>query len=153
MRNQSLRSPVRNLSIVCLLCLLAGHALAADAPPPPDVDAAAWLQAIYAAFTSKSWGVLAGLVLIAAVWPIRRFGPTFFKGRFAGVALAFVTALAATLGATLAVGAELTLGVVGTAISTAAAAAGVWEWLKDMFPGVSESAEKSSSSPAPTGAS
>lgn len=129
-----------------LLCLLGSVAYAAvdptGAPPAPDTDAAEWLKAIYAAVTSKAWGTVAGLALIGLVYPLRRFGPNVLKTPFGGLVLAFLISLAGTLGIALAAGAGVSLGLVFGALSTAATAAGVWEWLKAHIPGVESAAAK-----------
>ena len=137
-----LRSPFLLLATFLTLLVLTGRAWAADAPPAPDVDAAAWLKALYAAVTGKQWGILVGVVLIGVVYPLRRFGPDVFKTPFGGIALAFLVSLAGTLGITLAAGADFSLGLVVTALTTAATAAGVWEWLKSHLPSVKAAADK-----------
>jgi hypothetical protein len=144
--------PFRSLAplILFFLLLACGSALAAAAPPPPDQDAAEWLKALYAAFTSKAWGTVAGVVLIGLVYPLRRFGPAILKTPFGGLALAFVVSLAATLGAALAVGVSFSLALVASSLATAATAAGIWEWLKAHIPGVQEAAIKAGSTPTGT---
>jgi len=135
------------LFVALALLYLTGLALAADAPPPPDVDAAGWLKAIYMALTSKNWGLVVGLGLIALVYPLRRFGPEFIKSKTGGLLLAFGISLAATFGAALAAGAKPDIVMIITALTTAATAAGFWEWIKDHLPGAQAAADKVSSSP------
>jgi hypothetical protein len=136
--------PLLPILTVVFLLLLSRLAQAGDAPPSPDVDAAAWAKLVYAAFTSHSWGVLTGLVLIALVYPLRRFGPDVFKSSFGGLVLAFLVSLCATLGAALSVHVAPSLGLVASSLATAATAAGLWEWLKTHIPGVQAAADKSS---------
>lgn len=136
---------------VILLFLLTSTALAAPPEPPsPDTDVAAWAKLLYEALTSKSWSVLVGLVLIGLVYPIRRFGPDLFKTAFGGLVIAFAVSLSGTLGAALAVHVELSWALVATSLSTAAAAAGVWEWLKAHIPGMQTLANKSTNTPSVT---
>lgn len=130
------------------LALMTGAALAATDIPTPDADAAGWLKLLYVAITSKAWGVVAGLVLVALVYPLRRFGPTVLKTPFGGLVLAFMIALAGTMGVALAAGATLTLSLAASALATAASAAGIWEWLKAHIPGVQVAADKASTEAA-----
>jgi hypothetical protein len=134
------RFPLATLFLLCL----AGSALAATAPPPPDQNASAWLQALYVAVTSKQWGVLAGVGLIGIVYPLRVFGPDVFKTAFGGLVLAFAISLAGTLGAALAVGVTISWMLVASALATAATAAGLWEWIKAHIPGGATAAAASS---------
>lgn len=121
---------------MAVLFLLAARAIAAaDPPPAPDVDASAWIRALYDAVVGKQWGVVAGVVLIGIVYPLRLWGPRIFKTQFGGLVLAMLVSLAGTMGITLAVGAPVTLSVVISALSTAATAAGLWEWIKAHVPG------------------
>jgi len=129
-------------SFLTLLVLTRNAWAAADAPPAPDVDAAGWLKALYAAVTGKQWGIVVGVVLIGVVYPLRRFGPEVLKTPFGGLVLAFLMSLAGTLGIALAAGAGVSLGLVVTALTTAATAAGVWEWLKAHIPGMESAAQK-----------
>lgn len=124
------------------------HAAAA-APPPPDVDAAAWAQALYGAITQKHWGIVAGIVLIGIVYPIRRFGPDVLKTPLGGLVLAFAVSFAGTLGITLAAGVAFSWALAVGAITTAATAAGVWEWIKAHIPGAQAVADKSSTTTSP----
>lgn len=129
------------LSVLLLILGFASIALASDGPPPPAPDVAEWLKALYAAVTSKSWGIVAGLAMTPLVYALRRFGPSVLKSTFGGIVLAFLIALAGTLGAATAAGATWSLGLVAGALATAATAAGVWEWLKDLIPGVEDAAK------------
>jgi len=144
------RSRLPWLAIAIFLYLTA-TAFAAGATPPPDQDAPAWLQALYAALTSKNWGLVVGLALIAVVYPLRRFGPLYFKSQTGGLILAFAISLAGTFGAALAVGAKPDLVFVVTALTTAATAAGVWEWLKAHLPGAQAAADKATKPVQPPG--
>ncbi len=136
--------PLLPILTMLLLASMWRLALAADAPSPPDVDAAGWAKLVYAAFTSHSWSVLAGLVLIALVYPLRRFGPDVFKSSFGGLVLAFLVSICATFGAALAVNVPVSLSLVASSLATAATAAGLWEWLKAHVPGFQAAADKSS---------
>lgn len=126
------------------LVLMTGAALAATDIPAPDTDAAGWIKALYTAITSKAWGVVAGLALVGVVYPLRRFGPDVLKTPFGGLVLAFLIALAGTMGVALAAGAPLSLSLAASALATAATAAGVWEWIKAHIPGVQAAADKAS---------
>lgn len=125
------------------LVILPTVSWAADTIPPPDVDAAAWAKLLYAAVTSHSWGVVTGLVLIAIVYPLRRFGPSLFKSKLGGLVLAFFVSLCATLGVAFAAGARVDFALIVGALTTAATAAGLWEWLKAHVPGVEGAAAAS----------
>lgn len=134
------------------LMSLSATAFAAADPPSPDVDAAAWIKALYEAVTSKEWSVVVGFVLIGLVYVARRWllgWIAWFKTPFGGLVLAFGMSLAGTLGVALAAGATPTLGLVASALSTAAAAAGIWEWLKAHIPGMQAAADKAVEAPRP----
>lgn len=130
----------RILFVALVVLYLTATAFAGADPPPPAFDAPAWLQAIYTALTSKNWGLVAGLGLIALVYPLRMFGPNVVKTKWGGLILAFVTSLAGTFGAAFAAGAKPNAVMIITALTTAATAAGLWEWLKTHFPGVQTAA-------------
>lgn len=132
----------KTLIAATTLTYLCGVALAAADPPPPDVDAAVWIKAIYTAVTSKNWGLVVGLALIALVFPMRKYGPAIFKSKLGGLLLAFATSLAGTLGAAFAAGAKPDLPLVVTALTTAATAAGLWAWIKDHLPGAQAASDK-----------
>lgn len=125
---------------VVVILYLTASAFAGTDPPPPAFDAPAFLKAVYTAVTSKNWGLVAGLGLIALVYPLRMFGPKFVKTQWGGLALAFATSLAGTFGAAFAAGAKPDLAMVVTALTTSATAAGLWEWLKAHLPGVQTAA-------------
>ena len=131
-----------SLLIPIMLCAWAVSAVAADAPPPPAFDAPSWLQAVYTAVTSKNWGLVVGLGLIGLVYPLRLYGPSILKTKFGGLALAFVVSLAGTFGVALLAGARPDFAMVITALTTAATAAGVWEWIKTHLPGAQAVADK-----------
>jgi hypothetical protein len=128
--------------ILLLMCTWSATAAAAGPVPPPDVDAAAWLQAIYVAVTSKNWGLVVGIALIGLVYPLRLWGPAVFKSKLGGLMLAFLVSLAGTFGAALAAGAHPNFAMVVTALTTAATAAGLWEWIKAHLPGAQAAADK-----------
>jgi hypothetical protein len=132
------------LSLLFLMCWSATAFAAAD-PPSPDVDTSAFVKALYTAVTSKQWGVVVGLALVGLVYVARRWvlgWVSWFKTPFGGLVLAFLMSLAGTMGVALAAGAKPSLSLAATALSTAAAAAGVWEWLKAHIPGVQAAAAK-----------
>lgn len=135
---------LRRLTLaIAILAYLTGVALAAaDPPPAPDPDAAVWIKAIYIAVTSKNWGLVVGMALIALVFPLRKYGPGFVKGKVGGLLLAFATSLAGTFGAALLAGATPDLPMAITALTTAATGAGLWAWLKDHLSGVQAAADK-----------
>lgn len=119
---------------IILLFLGCSSAFAADAVPAPDTDAAAWARLLYDALTSKAWSVVAGLGLVALVYPLRQWAALlfpWFKTTLGGVVLAFVISLSATMGAALVAHAQLSLSLIAMALSTAATAAGVLQWIKN----------------------
>lgn len=127
------------------LLMMPAAALAAPDIPTPDTDAAAWAKLLYVALTSKAWSVVVGLALVALVYPLRRWGGItvpWFKTPFGGLVLAFSMSLAGTVGVALAAGVAPTPALIATSLSTAAAAAGVWEWLKAHVPGMQLAADK-----------
>jgi len=132
----------RILFATIALTYLCGVAFAAADPPPPDVDAAAWIKAIYTAVTSKNWGLVVGLVLVGLVFPLRKYGPALLKSKMGGLLLGFATSLAGTMGAALLAGAKPDLPMIITALTTAATAAGIWAWLKDHLPGAQAASDK-----------
>lgn len=146
------RDPLGHIAIVCattagILLLFSKLAFAVDAPPPA-FDAPAWVQEVYAAVTSKNWGLVAGLALIGLVYPLRLYGPAVFKTKLGGLALAFGVSLCGTFGAALLAGARPDIAMIVTALTTAATAAGVWEWIKAHLPGARAVADKATA-PAP----
>jgi hypothetical protein len=129
---------LNNRLLLVLFLLLLFPALALAAPgtsvPSPDVDASGWIKALYDAVTSKSWGVVVGLVMVGATYPIRKYAAKlvpWFDTKLGGITLAFVLGMLMTLGIATAAGAKWTLVLVATAASTTATAAGVWGWVKD----------------------
>lgn len=126
------------------LLLMTATALAATDIPSPDTDAAGWVKLLYAAVTSKAWEAVVGLVLIGLVYPVRRFGPAILKTPFGGLVLAFAISLLGTMGVALAAGVHFSLSLAASSLSTAAAAAGLWEWLKAHVAGVQAAAVKAS---------
>ena len=137
------------LSLLFLMSLTAS-AFGASSPPSPDADASAWAKALYEALTAKEWGVVSGLGMIGLVYVARRWllgWVGWFKTPFGGLVLGFLIALASTMGVALAAGARPSLSLVASSLSTAAAAAGVWEWVKKHIPGMQEAADKAT---APT---
>src|SRR5678815_943764 len=131
--------PFPVVTLILLVCL-SQLAFAGTDPPPPDQDAAGWLQALYTAVTQKQWGIVAGVALIGLVYPLRLWGPNVVKTKLGGLILAFVVSLAGTLGITLAAGAAVSIQVVIGAITTSATAAGLWEWIKTHLPGGAKAA-------------
>lgn len=130
--------------VLLFLFLTASAAMAAAAPPSPDIDAAAWAKALYDAITSKAWTPAVGLVLIGLVYVARRWllgWVGWFKTPFGGLVLAFGISLAGTIGVAFAAGAPPSLSLVAMSLSTAAAAAGVWEWIKAHIPGAQAAAD------------
>lgn len=132
----------RTLTITGTLLYLTGVALAGVDPPPPDFDAPTWIQAIYTAVVSKNWGLVVGLALIATVYPLRLYGPGVLKTKLGGLLLAFAVSLCGTFGAALLAGAQVNVAMVITALTTAATAAGLWEWIKTHLPGGKAVADK-----------
>lgn len=122
---------MRKLTLLVLLVLMVpALAWAADVPSPAE-DTAGWLQALYAAFTGGEYKIGAGLVLVGLVAGMMKWTPLEPKSKPGKIGLAFALSLAGTLGLAFAADAPIALGTFATAISTAAAAAGVWGWIKD----------------------
>jgi len=131
------------LLLLAFLMLSPLHALASPDIPDPASDAAAWLRALYTAMTTKEWSVAFGLALVGVVYVMRRWvvgRVSWFRKPLGGLVLGFVTALAATIGVALAAGAHISISLALTSLSSAATAAGVWEWLKAHIPGVDAAA-------------
>ena len=129
---------------------------AAPAPavvPSIDENPAGFVQAAYRAATGKKWLLLAGLVLLALVW-VARHGAIKVSQWFAtttgGVVLAFGISVAGTVGLAFAAGANVTPDLIVSALSTAATAAGLWQWLTKRFPaaGAAVDAVKAAQKPA-----
>lgn len=138
---------------VLFLMSLATTALAAASPPSPDVDAGAWAKALYDAATSKEWGALFALVLTGLTYAMRRWilgWVAWFKTPFGGLVAGFLTSLGATWALSLWARAPFSWGLVATSLASAAASAGVWEWLKAHIPGMQQAADKATE-PAKTG--
>lgn len=138
--------------LLLVLVLVLPPAVAAAAPniPTPDTDVTGWLKALYTGVTSKAWGSVCGLVMIGMTYPLRRWGGMlipWFKTPFGGLTLGFLVSLAGTLGVALAAGVRPTPALVATALSGAASAAGIWEWLKTHIPKVQEAADKATEVP------
>lgn len=143
-------SPYRaaTLLIVGMMLLpVLAWAAGADAPPTPDTDAAAWIKALYAAYTDGSWKVFGGLITLGAVYLLRRFGPSFTSKRWWGYALASLISLGVTFGTAFAVGGGWSLGLAISAVGTALTASGLWELLKDTG-AAKNPPDKSASKPA-----
>ena len=135
------------LSILILL-LVAGSALADVASP--DTDAAGWARALYDAFTSGRWKIVAGLSMLGVVYAIRFVASKWipwFKTKTGGFLLGFAVALLTTLGAAFAADAPVSLGLLLSALGTAATAAGLWGWIKDKLPALGKPVSDSTSVP------
>lgn len=141
-----MRLTPRTLFLSLLFLLFLGSVALAGAAdvPTPDVDAAAWLKALYAAATSGEWKIVGGFLLVGIVYLGRAYGPKVFKSTLGGLVLGIVVSLAGTFGLALATGAQITIATVITALGTAATAAGAWEWIKTHIPGGALLAAKAS---------
>jgi len=113
---------------------------AAAAPPAAAPDAGGLLKDAYRAATTKQWALLAGFILMGLVW-IARIGAIkvipWFSTTSGGVALAFGISACGTLGLALSSGAAVTVDLFVSAATTAATAAGLWQWVSKRFPGAS----------------
>jgi hypothetical protein len=119
------------LLLVTLFVLYPFLAFAAGDVPTPATDTADWLKALYTAATSGEYKIAAGLVLVGIYYAVNRWTPIKPKSKTGRIALAFVLSLLTTLGLALAADAPLSLATIASVIGTAAASAGVWEWVKD----------------------
>lgn len=124
------------------LIILASGGLAlaaAAAVPSPDVDANAWVRALYTAATAGDWKIVGGLGLLGLVFALRAYGARlipWLATKSGGLVLGLAVSLAGTLGLALAAGASVNLTTFASALVTAATAAGLWGWLKDRIPAV-----------------
>lgn len=139
---------MRTILTLITLMALTGLAFAADIPQP-DANAGDFIKALFTAATNGEWKIVAGLVMIGFVFVLRTWGSKYvkwFASSTGGTILNFTASLGATLGVALASGAPIKLGLVATAFSTAATAAGLWELLKKYVPGVDRKNEKTKAS-------
>jgi hypothetical protein len=106
--------------------------------PSPDSDLGEFAKAVYAAFTSGSYKVFAGLVLVGLTWGTRKYllgRVAWFKTKLGGFAIAFALSLSLTFGTALASGMDVTLLLAVNALTTAAVAAGIWQWVQSWLKG------------------
>lgn len=99
----------------------------------PAADPEGFLRMLLDAATTGKWKVLAGLVLVALVYVTRRWvlgRVDWFQTRTGGIVLAIGLATAGTLGLSLAGGGGFSVAILLNAVSTAVAAAGLWQWLQ-----------------------
>jgi len=119
-------------SVIGFACTEVAFAASA-APPDLETDAGGFLRLLYDAATSKQWGIVAGYVLVGLAFVVRKYALGRFawtQTRWGGFAIAVGLSLAGTFGLALATGADITGGLVLTALSTAMTAAGGWTWLQ-----------------------
>src|SRR5512140_410553 len=118
-----MKSLFRRTALAVGLVVVPFIALAQDsggAPSLPDITTV--LAAFVHAIQAGQWPVAAVLVLVSITWALRAFGSKWIPWlgtSEGGTALAFLTALAATLGAAALAGTQVTWALAG-----AAAAAG-----------------------------
>jgi hypothetical protein len=122
---------IRRIFLMFALVLFPVLVLAQDAPAPTlDLDPIALLSAFVHAIQGGQWPVAAVLVLVGIVWAVRKFGVKawpWLSTSEGGTALAFLTAVAATLAAAALVpGATITWGLVGSAVAAAFTSIGAW---------------------------
>lgn len=115
---------------IALLFLLSGVALAQEvAAPAGELDPMALLSAIIGAVQAGQWPVAAVLLLVVAIWALRTFGAKavpWLGTSEGGTVLAFLTALAGTLGAAALAGGPVTWALVGSALAGGFTAIGAW---------------------------
>ena len=130
-----------------------------DAPTAPaaapsiESNPGGFLHDAYGAATSKRWALLAGFALLALVW-LARHGAIklvpWFATTTGGVFLAFGISACGTLGLALGSGAKVTPDLFVSAATTAATAAGMWQWISKRFPSTSkriDAAKKAAKAP------
>lgn len=123
----------------CLLSLLsipivAFAQVAAGDPTLPEITKV--FAAFVAAIKAGQWPMVAVLALVAVVWGLRTFGGKWIPWLTTsegGTVLAFLTALAATLGAAALGGTSITWGLVGTAFVAAFTAMGAWTGVRRLL--------------------
>lgn len=111
----------------------AGVVAAPVVVPSPDSDLGEFARALYGALTSGSYKVFAGLVLVGLTWGTRKYllgRVAWFKTKVGGFAIAFALSLSLTFGTALASGLDVTLILAVNALTTAAVAAGIWQWVQ-----------------------
>jgi len=125
----------------------------AAAAPSIESNPGGFLHDAYGAATSKRWALLAGFVLLALVW-LARHGAIklvpWFATTTGGVFLAFGISACGTLGLALGSGAKVTPDLFVSAATTAATAAGMWQWISKRFPSTSkriDAAKKAAKAP------
>lgn len=98
-------------------------------------------RAAYEAATSGKWKVLSGFILMLLVYASRRWllsRVKWFKTALGGLVIAFALSLVWAVGSALAAQVALTLSLLLHALSNAAAAAGLWQWLQKLSPQIGE---------------
>lgn len=102
--------------------------------PLPDITQV--FAAFVLAIKAGQWPVVAVLTLVAVVWALRTFGGKWLPWLTTsegGTVLAFLTALAATLGAAALAGTNITWALVGTALGAAFTAIGAWTGVRRLL--------------------
>jgi hypothetical protein len=121
---------------LCILTLLALPIVvfAQDAGTLPDITSV--FAAFVLAIKNGQWPVAAVLILVAVTWGLRTFGGKFIPWLTTsegGTVLAFLTALAATLGAAAMAGQNITWGLVGAAFGVGFTAIGAWTGVRRLL--------------------
>ncbi len=101
--------------------------------PDPAKDPEGFLQTLLRAATSGAWKSLAGLVLVGLAFITRTWilgKVAWFQTKLGGVTIAVTLSLASTFGLAWATGVAVTATLAANALSTAIAAAGLWQWLQ-----------------------
>lgn len=109
---------------------LAALAQAATTTTPGDFDPLQLLAAFLAAVKGGQWPVALVVLFVGLIWAVRKFGVKawpWFATSEGGTVLAFLTTMAAVLGAAALVpGASITWALAGQAAAAAFAAIGAW---------------------------
>ena len=107
------------------------------AVPSIDENPVGFFGAAYRAATSKQWLLLTGCVLMALVW-VLRLGLVqkwkWFGTTAGGITLAFAISAGSSIGAAATSGMPINASLLLSALTTAATAAGLWQWVSKQFP-------------------
>lgn len=105
----------------------------------PDLsqDPGGFFGAAYQAATSKQWLLLTGFVLMTMVWIARYLLAKqwkWFATTIGGIVAAFAISAGGTIGAAILASRPITAALLLSAATTAATAAGLWQWVSKQFP-------------------
>lgn len=122
---------MRKIQLLVIIPILFLCSWAFAQVPDPGTDLTGWAGTLFNLITSKQWGPVVGLVLVGAVYLLKKLPWLSKLGRWGQWALNVGVTVATTLAAALYVHTAITFALVGVAVTNALIAAGTLELIRD----------------------